>query len=158
MTRSKKWRPSSLFHYNMNSVHTKSEKETQDLAFDIASKANPGDIFTLTGDLGAGKTTFSKGFAKGLGYGGEITSPTFTLMDIHEINDGLQFVHVDTYRLESTEDVIEIGLTDYLGDQRNICLVEWPEKIQPLLEGKEVTKISIREGADQNERIIEIEN
>ncbi len=136
---------------------TKSASETQDIAKKIAKDRKGGDIILLKGDLGSGKTTFTKGFAKGLGIEDEIVSPTFTLMQIYKIEDSTfvsslgreklkikNLVHVDTYRLENEDQLIEIGIEDYLGDENSICIIEWPEKIEELLEGKKTTCLEIK--------------
>ena len=84
----------------MQTFQSTSPEHTHDIAMDIADDLQPGAIVTLTGDLGAGKTTFGKGFAEGLGVTSEISSPTFTLIDVHQYSHNgkaCQFVHVDTY-------------------------------------------------------------
>jgi len=118
----------------MISYSSHSLEETLDFAADMAAKAKAGDIICLNGNLGAGKTAFAKGFAKGLGINGYVNSPTFTLMQIYE--DGrLPMYHFDLYRLaESLEygnhidaDTLEdIGFFEYL-DAKGICLIEWAE-------------------------------
>jgi len=105
-----------------------SAKETMDIAAELAQKAKPGDIIALSGELGAGKTAFAKGFAIGLGVKAHVSSPSFTLMQIYE--DGrLPLYHFDLYRLEdfADEDTLEgVGFFEYLeGD--GLCLIEWAE-------------------------------
>lgn len=142
----------------MQTFQSTSPEHTHDIAIDIADDLTPGTIVTLTGNLGAGKTTFAKGFAEGLGVTSEISSPTFTLMDVHQFSangKACQFVHVDTYRGESAQDFADIGLEEYLGAPDTICLVEWPEKVQSLLRGKEVTNITIEHG-EGNARTITV--
>lgn len=116
---------------------SKSEKETYQIAKDLAQKAQPGDIFTLEGDLGSGKTTFIKGFAKALGIKNEVTSPTFVLLKKYKVlnsNRGIQnLIHVDCYRMDSPEDAYSIGLDEFFGDKEAIILIEWPSKITSLL-------------------------
>lgn len=104
---------------------TKSEKETVQLAEKLASFLRPGDVITLEGDLGAGKTTFTKGIAKGLGITRTISSPTFTI--IKEYDEGTYpLYHIDAYRLEFSEE--DIGFDDYFhGD--GIAVVEWAQFI-----------------------------
>lgn len=119
---------------------TTTTKEMIDLGKEISKNLTGGDIVLLQGELGAGKTTLSKGIALGLGIADEIVSPTFTLMNIYE--DG-KLVHIDTYRLEDEEDLIEIGVEDYLGQANTITIVEWPEKIKKLLKNKKTIEISI---------------
>lgn len=131
---------------------TNTTEEMIALGEKIASKLTGGDIILLQGELGAGKTTMSKGIAKGLGITDEIVSPTFTLMNVYE--DG-KLVHIDTYRLEDENGLIEIGVEDYLGQPETITIVEWPEKIADLLADKKTIEISIVK-QDDNSREISI--
>ncbi|OGH91153.1 MAG: tRNA (adenosine(37)-N6)-threonylcarbamoyltransferase complex ATPase subunit type 1 TsaE, partial [Candidatus Magasanikbacteria bacterium RIFOXYD12_FULL_33_17] len=96
---------------------TNTTKEMIVLGEKIASKLTGGDIILLQGELGAGKTTMSKGIAKGLGITDEIVSPTFTLMNVYENG---KLVHIDTYRLENAGGLLEIGVEDYLGQADTI--------------------------------------
>lgn len=110
----------------MNTIRLTSDTQTKQLAKQLATISEPGDIFILTGDLGAGKTTFSKGFAEGLGIEQMIKSPTYTL--IKEYDDGrLPLYHMDVYRL--TDGASDLGLDDYL-DGDGVCLIEWGELIK----------------------------
>jgi len=98
---------------------------------DFAAQLRAGDVLALTGDLGAGKTHFVKGLAAGLGAPGEVTSPTFTL--IHEYLGGrLPLFHFDLYRLESEEELLRIGLDDYL-ESAGVLALEWADKFPALL-------------------------
>lgn len=117
---------------------SKNENETFDIAKKIAGKAKAGDIFALSGELGSGKTTFVKAFAKALGVKQEITSPTFVLLKQYNLpvafNSKAKFlVHVDCYRMETVEDAHSIGLSEYFGRDDVIILIEWPEKIKEIL-------------------------
>lgn len=136
---------------------TKSQQETIDLGKKIAAQFQGGDIILLEGDLGAGKTTITKGIAEYFGIKDTITSPTFTLMNIYPLitktSELRTLVHIDTYRLEDEDDLIEIGIEDYLGDSNTICLIEWPEKIEKLIQNKKVIKIKI-EHLDNNRKIV----
>lgn len=118
-------------------------EETQKIAAEIASDLVAGDILLLQGNLGAGKTTITKMIAKELGVKDEVTSPTFGLMNLYPISENLQLVHIDTYRLESEQDLINIGVEDYLGDTETICVIEWPEKIPELLKDKTTKQVTI---------------
>lgn len=118
-----------------------SEEDTYRLAEELGEKAMPGEIYTLSGDLGVGKTVFSKGFAKGLGVGGHVSSPTFTIVQVYE--DGrMPLYHFDVYRIGDCDEMDEIGYEDYFyGD--GVCLVEWAECIEQLLP-QEVCRINIQ--------------
>nr|MDH3092307.1 tRNA (adenosine(37)-N6)-threonylcarbamoyltransferase complex ATPase subunit type 1 TsaE [Bacillus velezensis]WGE00756.1 tRNA (adenosine(37)-N6)-threonylcarbamoyltransferase complex ATPase subunit type 1 TsaE [Bacillus velezensis] len=105
---------------------TKNPEETKAVAKLAASLAKPGDILTLEGDLGAGKTTFTKGFAEGLGITRVVNSPTFTI--IKEYHDGsLPLYHMDVYRMEDESE--DLGLEEYFEGQ-GVCLIEWAHLIQ----------------------------
>ncbi len=129
---------------------THSQRQTIAFGKKIAAELKGGDIVLLQGELGAGKTVLTKGIAQGLGITDNITSPTFTLMNIYK--DG-KLVHIDTYRLENEKQLIEIGVEDYLGNPNSICVIEWPEKVRGLLKGKRVKKIKI-EHLDKGRKIV----
>ncbi len=136
---------------------TTSEQEMIDLGTKISSQLQGGDVLLLDGELGTGKTTITKGIAKGLDIQQTITSPTFTLMNVYEIpnNEKIKnLVHIDTYRLENEKQLIEIGVEDYLGDEDTLCIVEWPEKMKSLLENKKTIEITIVH--DGEGRIVEV--
>jgi tRNA threonylcarbamoyladenosine biosynthesis protein TsaE len=112
---------------------TTSAKPSETLAFarQLAPGLKPGDVVALCGDLGAGKTQFVKGLAEGLGYLGDVTSPTFTL--IHEYFGGLMpLYHFDFYRLETEAEVLAVGLEEYLASD-GVCVFEWADKFRDLL-------------------------
>ena len=127
---------------------TKNREETERFAFEYAQTLRAGDIVLLDGDMGAGKTVFSKGVAKGLGIEEEVTSPTYAYMNDY---DGVLF-HYDCYRIESVEQAEQLGLADYF-DMGGICLIEWAQNIAPLLP-KKVKRVCIRK-ISENEREIE---
>jgi tRNA threonylcarbamoyladenosine biosynthesis protein TsaE len=110
---------------------THSSEETFDLGESLGRKAYPGQIYTLIGDLGTGKTVFTQGFAKGLGITEYVNSPTFTILQVYE--DGrLPLYHFDVYRIEEPEEMDEIGYEDYFfGD--GVTLVEWADIIGELI-------------------------
>ncbi|MBT5262431.1 MAG: tRNA (adenosine(37)-N6)-threonylcarbamoyltransferase complex ATPase subunit type 1 TsaE [Candidatus Magasanikbacteria bacterium] len=125
----------------------------------LASQCMGGDIILLKGDLGAGKTTLAKGIAKGLGVQDVITSPTFTYMQVYPVNTtqkGIsQLVHIDTYRAEDVQTLRNIGIEEFLFDKKTLSLVEWPEKIYPLIKDTPYKEISIEHTKD-NKRIVSI--
>lgn len=93
---------------------------------------HPGDVLTLSGGLGAGKTTFISGLARGWGYAGQVTSPTFVLVNDYTRPDGLHLWHLDAYRLETEADALGLGLDDLLATL-GVVVIEWPERIAGLL-------------------------
>lgn len=108
-----------------------SEKETLEIAQTLAKQAKAGEVYCLSGDLGVGKTVFTKGFAKGLGIKEPVNSPTFTIMQIYE-EGSLPFYHFDVYRIEDVEEMEEIGYEDYFYGE-GICFIEWAELIEEIL-------------------------
>jgi len=137
-------------------ITTKNEQETIKLGIKITNNLQPGDILCLYGNLGAGKTTLVKGIAQGFKIKKNITSPTFTLMNIYSVKNNKikQLVHIDTYRLNNEGELLEIGVEDYLGTSDTICIIEWPEKIEKILKNKKTIDITI-EHTDNEEREID---
>lgn len=116
-----------------------SAEETYALGKKLGEEAKPGMIFRMSGDLGVGKTVFTKGFAVGLGVTDTVNSPTFTI--VQEYKGRLPFYHFDVYRIEEPEEMEEIGYEDYFfGD--GVCMIEWAELIEELLP-KEAVKVCI---------------
>lgn len=134
-----------------------SEKETLKFAQKMAQNAKGGDIFALYGDLGSGKTTFTRHFAKALGVERNITSPTFVIMKQYKlpktVNNIENIAHIDCYRFNSEDDAEAIGLLELIGKQDTILLIEWPEKIESLLL-KQIKKLKFSY-IDENTRKIE---
>lgn len=112
-------------------VETNSEKETWELGRRLAETARPGSIFSLNGDLGAGKTVLTKGMAAGLGITEPVSSPTFTIVQVYE-EGRLPFYHFDVYRIADPQEMDEIGYEDYFFGE-GVCLVEWAELIEELM-------------------------
>ena len=112
-------------------TETFSEKETRALGEELGRKAVPGSLYTLTGDLGTGKTVFTQGFAQGLGIDGPVNSPTFTIVQQYE--DGrLPLYHFDVYRIGDISEMDEIGYEDcFYGD--GVSLIEWSSLIEEIL-------------------------
>lgn len=107
-----------------------SPEDTMRIGNELAKKAKKGDIYCLNGDLGVGKTIFTKGFAKGLGIDEHITSPTFTI--VNEYDGDIKFYHFDVYRIEDAEEMYEIGYEEYFFGE-GICLIEWAKLIQEII-------------------------
>ena len=136
---------------------TNSPAETEALGQRLAETLQPGDVIAYTGDLGAGKTAFTRGLARGLGITERITSPTFTIVNEY-LGGRLPLFHFDMYRLGSSEELYEIGWEDYLA-RGGVCAVEWSENvadampdgtvyvtIQRAPEGENARKITITGG------------
>ena len=111
---------------------TNSPAETEALGAALAKRLAPGTVIAYTGDLGAGKTAFTRGLARGLGYGEPVTSPTYTIVNEY-LGGRLPLFHFDMYRLGSAEDLWDIGWEDYL-DRGGVCAVEWSENVTDAME------------------------
>lgn len=136
---------------------TNSPEETEAVARSLGEKLRPGAVLAYRGDLGAGKTAFTRGLAKGLGAKEQVTSPTYTIVNEY-ITGRLPLFHFDMYRLQSAEDLWDIGWEDYL-DRGGVCAVEWSERVEQALFGCAV--ITIEKLGDNRRRITvegEIEN
>ena len=112
-------------------IESYSEKETFELGFKLGKEAKAGDVFTLVGDLGVGKTVFTKGLAEGLEIDEPISSPTFTIVQVYE-EGRLPFYHFDVYRIGDVEEMDEIGYEDYVYGQ-GVSLIEWANLIEEIL-------------------------
>ena len=127
-------------------IETNSAEETFALGKALGEKASPGQIYTLDGDLGTGKTVFTQGVAAGLGITEPITSPTFTL--IHEYDTGRRPIyHFDVYRIGDIEEMEEIGYDDYFFGE-GICLIEWADLIREILP-EHVIRITIEKDLEK---------
>ncbi len=140
----------------MKKTILKGERSTINFSQKIADTLKGGEIILLSGDLGAGKTTFTKGLGRALGVKQNINSPTFVIMKIYQANKETikQLVHIDAYRLESGQDLQHIGATEYFQAKDTITVIEWPEKIQDILPEK-VIKINIK-NINENDREVQI--
>lgn len=132
-----------------------SSEETKNIGKEITSSLIDGDILLLFGEMGAGKTTLTKGIAEGFGITKNVTSPTFGLMHVYEIKDSniKNLVHIDTYRLKDEHELIAIGAEEYFGTADTVCIIEWPEKIQGLLATKKVKKIFLEHVSEEKRKI-----
>ena len=143
-------------------TETRSPEETFSVGRKFGENAVPGQVFTLTGDLGVGKTVFTQGLAKGLGIQEAVSSPTFTIVQVYE-EGRLPFYHFDVYRIGDVEEMEEIGFEEYvMGD--GVSLIEWADLIREILpetrteiliekdleQGFDYRKITIRETGKQD--------
>jgi len=137
-------------------INTKSEKETYLLGKKIAKKLKGGEVLALAGNLGAGKTIFTKGLAAGLGVKQIITSPTFVIMKVYKIKNQKSaiknFIHIDCYRVGDPDSIEAIGALEYFGQKETVVLIEWAEKIKHILPKKTIKIKIVIKGA--NKRII----
>ena len=114
-----------------------SVKETQELAIKLAKNINPGTTISLIGDLGAGKTTFTKGFARQMGIKDHVTSPTFKLISEYQ-GKKYKLNHIDAYRMNGPEDFLNIGGEEYLISKDSITIIEWGDLLNDLLPSRTI--------------------
>ena len=122
---------------------TQTPEETEELGVILAKKLQPGTIIAYRGDLGAGKTAFTRGLARGLGIDEPVTSPTYTIVNEY-LGGRLPLFHFDMYRLSSSDDLFDIGWEDYLL-RGGVCAVEWSENVSDAMQDAivvEITRIS----------------
>lgn len=131
---------------------THSPEETEKIGEALAKSLQPGTILAYRGDLGAGKTAFTRGLARGLGCKETVTSPTYTIVNEY-LGGRLPLFHFDMYRLASSDDLWDIGWEDYL-DREGVCAVEWSENVQDAMENAVTVTI---EKLGENTRRITIE-
>ena len=124
----------------MQIIESFSDKDTYNIGYELGKNAGKGQIFCLDGDLGVGKTVFTKGFAKGLGVNEDISSPTFTI--VLEYHDGrMPFYHFDVYRIGDIYEMDEIGYEEYFFGE-GVCLIEWATLIDEIIP-EEATRVVI---------------
>ena len=138
----------------MNEKRLDSPETTQLFASKLAKDIKPGTVIALIGNLGAGKTTFAKGFAKGLGFSDHVISPTFKL--ISEYVGNINLYHIDCYRIDTSFDFLNIGGEHYLNPIDGITLIEWPERINNLWSDDWIFIYFERIDEEPNTRIIKI--
>lgn len=134
-----------------------SPEKTMDLAAEIAQNLHGGEVLALTGELGGGKTTFTKGLAESLKVSENITSPTFVMLKSYPAkikNRDITLVHIDAYRADTIEDIKSVGIEDYSGRADVVMVIEWAEKIRKILP-KDTVNINF-EFVDENTRKISI--
>jgi tRNA threonylcarbamoyladenosine biosynthesis protein TsaE len=134
-------------------------EETKKIAADFAAALRGGEVVALEGEIGAGKTTFTQGLAAALGAEGLARSPTFTVLNVYPTSRQPieKIIHVDVYRLRIPEDILNLGLEEWLGQPNAIVLIEWPRAVDGV-EIKFDWIVQIAVGEKENERIIEIKN
>lgn len=140
----------------MTIIETYNPEETFALGVRIGEESKPGQVYTLIGDLGVGKTVFTQGVARGLGITEPVNSPTFTIVQVYE-EGRMPFYHFDVYRIGDVEEMDEIGYEDYFYGE-GLCLIEWANLIQEILP-EHYTEITIEKdlekGFDYRKIIIE---
>ena len=124
-------------------------EQTEDIGVALAKQLIPGTVLAYEGDLGAGKTAFTRGLARGLGAGDMVTSPTYTIVNEY-LSGRLPLFHFDMYRLASSDDLWDIGWEDYL-ERGGVCAVEWSENVADALEG--AIRVRIEKIGDEDRRI-----
>ena len=134
---------------------TNSPEETEELGRKLGACLAPGAVIAFTGDLGAGKTAFTRGLARGLGIPERVTSPTFTIVNEYE-GGRLPLFHFDMYRLGSSEELFDIGWEDYLA-RGGVCAVEWSENVSDALEADAI-RVDIRRGETDQQRTVSLLN
>ena len=132
---------------------TQNYSETENVAFELAQKLPYGSVIAMFGDLGAGKTAFTRGFARGMGICCDVSSPTFALVNEYRDN-GKTLYHFDMYRISGWDDLYSTGFFDYL-DEGASLIIEWSENIEAVLPENHI-RVTINKTDNINERIIEI--
>ena len=133
---------------------THSAAETEALGERLAARLTGGEVIAYTGDLGAGKTAFTRGLARGLGITDRVTSPTFTIVNEYE-GGRLPLFHFDMYRLSSSDELYDIGWEDYLA-RGGVCAVEWSEIVSDALEENELIRVDIKNECGNDDRTITV--
>ncbi len=131
-------------------TYTNTVTETEVAGETLAKNLTPGSVVALFGDLGAGKTAFVRGLARGLDSTDRVTSPTFTI--VNEYSGRLELFHFDMYRLGSAEELFDIGWEDYLA-RGGVCVVEWSENVEAAFDGSEL-RVTIEKISDSQRKII----
>ena len=135
-----------------NKIETNSPGETERIASDLAKSLPKGSVVALYGDLGAGKTVFARGFARGLGITEPLSSPTFTIVQEYPVPGGGNLYHLDLYGIDNSDAALAFGVDEFLNDPDARVLLEWPERIEDLLpEG--TIRISIRHAGEEKREI-----
>lgn len=136
----------------MSHAKTSGVEQTRALGAAVASLARAGDLVLLAGDLGAGKTAFTQGFARGLGVTEQVVSPTFTLARQYD-GATLRLNHLDVYRLDHLQEAIDLGLSELIDDDSGVTVIEWGDVVIPTLPA-DFLEIRLAYGLDDDERLL----
>jgi len=140
----------------MKKIISHNEAETFSLGVDLASRLKGGEVLALYGDLGAGKTRFLQGLAKGLGVKGRVNSPTFNILKLYKVV-GHKFIktfcHIDAYRLESGRDLETLGINEIFQDPETVTAIEWAEKVENILP-KTTSRLNIKRLNEERREIV----
>lgn len=129
-----------------------SERETESIGAEIARALPRGSVVLLDGDLGAGKTVFSRGFARALGIDEPVSSPTYTIVQEYDLPERGRLYHLDLYRISGVEAALAFGVDEFLNDPSSYALVEWPERITGILPGNAV-RITLKHTGESSREI-----
>ena len=137
---------------NIEKITTTCFEETEKVGFNLAKSLTKGQTILLFGNLGAGKTVFSRGFARGLGITEPVSSPTYTIVQEYDIPSGGRLYHLDLYRISGVESALAFGVDEFIDDPDAIRLIEWPMRIDGILPD-DCIKVSIAHIDDETREI-----
>ena len=135
-------------------IFSHSEAETEALGRELGAALDRGTVVLLYGDLGAGKTVFSRGFARGLGIEEELSSPTYTIVQEYDLPERGRLYHLDLYRISGVGAALDFGIDEFLSDRHSLALIEWPERIAGMIP-EDAVRVEIAHRGE-NEREIHI--
>lgn len=138
-------------------IISNSEEETAAVAKKVATLLPRPAVVLLEGDLGAGKTVFSRNLAQSLGVEGTVSSPTFNIVQEYDIEEGSLY-HMDLYRLSGDDEAVAFGIDDYLSQKTAICLIEWPSRLEWLLDGIETYRVEMQHMSEFQRKIVLSDN
>lgn len=136
------------------SIILKNESETIQFAHQFAGRMQPPVILALTGDLGSGKTFFTRALARSCGISSIITSPTFVILKEYNLLDKGKLIHIDCYRLSSPEELLDLGWEEFISDPDNIVVVEWADRVKDIIPAS-AEWLHFRVGDREGERVVE---
>lgn len=132
---------------------SRTEADTADFAKKIAAMVSPGTVIALYGNLGAGKTVFSRAFAAAIGVKEAVSSPTYTIVQEYQLDNPMSYLyHLDLYRINNSRDALAFAVDEFLSDSNSYALLEWPERIEDILP-PDTVKIMIEHQADGSRKI-----